>query len=252
MKITTLLLPSLLLIGSAAAIPSHEPTTISVAGDAFDALKADFDMTVEMWNEDMEKATTDERRELRKSKPAAEFWDQFKVLADGGNGRAMLWMVSNIRDSEIKSKKRGLVLADLFGTLAKEHSNADWFGDVLAQTKGASRRMGSESTLAFYEAVIANTNNDESRAGALFGAGFLLKGSEDKKLQARGEAYIVRVEKELADTSWAAKLTEARAEEAVQVGRIAPDFSGKTIDGFEFDLSDYKGKVVMLDFYGFW
>jgi peroxiredoxin len=33
---------------------------------------------------------------------------------------------------------------------------------------------------------------------------------------------------------------------------MAPDFTGKTVDGFEFDLSDYKGKVVLLDFYGFW
>ena len=32
----------------------------------------------------------------------------------------------------------------------------------------------------------------------------------------------------------------------------APDFDAKTIDGHEFKLSDYRGKVVLLDFYGFW
>ena len=36
------------------------------------------------------------------------------------------------------------------------------------------------------------------------------------------------------------------------VGKIAPDFEGKTIDGHEFKLSDYRGKVVLVDFYGFW
>ena len=33
---------------------------------------------------------------------------------------------------------------------------------------------------------------------------------------------------------------------------MAPDFTGETIDNFKFDLSDYKGKVVMIDFWGHW
>ena len=35
-------------------------------------------------------------------------------------------------------------------------------------------------------------------------------------------------------------------------GKIAPTFLGKSIDGFEFSLEDYRGKVTVLDFYGFW
>lgn len=33
---------------------------------------------------------------------------------------------------------------------------------------------------------------------------------------------------------------------AVQVGQPAPDFEGKTIDGKDFKLSDYKGQIVLL------
>ena len=36
------------------------------------------------------------------------------------------------------------------------------------------------------------------------------------------------------------------------VGQPAPDIVGKDVDGVEFALSDYKGKVVMLDFWGNW
>ena len=36
------------------------------------------------------------------------------------------------------------------------------------------------------------------------------------------------------------------------VGELAPDFKGRTIDGYEFKLSDYRGKVVLLDFWGNW
>jgi hypothetical protein len=36
------------------------------------------------------------------------------------------------------------------------------------------------------------------------------------------------------------------------VGRRAPPITGKDLDGKSFKLSDYRGKVVLLDFWGFW
>ena len=36
------------------------------------------------------------------------------------------------------------------------------------------------------------------------------------------------------------------------VGQMAPDIIGTDIDGVDFKLSDYKGKVVMVDFWGTW
>ena len=39
---------------------------------------------------------------------------------------------------------------------------------------------------------------------------------------------------------------------SVTVGEIAPDIVGKDLDGVQFKLSDYRGKVVMLDFWGDW
>ena len=38
----------------------------------------------------------------------------------------------------------------------------------------------------------------------------------------------------------------------LQVGKMAPDIIGKDLDEIEFKLSDYRGKVVMLDFWGDW
>jgi len=37
-----------------------------------------------------------------------------------------------------------------------------------------------------------------------------------------------------------------------QVGQQAPEIIGEDVDGKEFKLSDYRGKVVVLDFWGFW
>lgn len=36
------------------------------------------------------------------------------------------------------------------------------------------------------------------------------------------------------------------------IGKTAPDISGEDIDGVAMSLSDYRGKVVMLDFWGHW
>ena len=38
----------------------------------------------------------------------------------------------------------------------------------------------------------------------------------------------------------------------ILVGKPAPEIEAEDIDGNKFKLSDYRGKVVMLDFWGHW
>jgi len=38
----------------------------------------------------------------------------------------------------------------------------------------------------------------------------------------------------------------------LQIGKVVPDIEGEDVDGKKFKLSDYRGKVVMLDFWGHW
>ena len=42
------------------------------------------------------------------------------------------------------------------------------------------------------------------------------------------------------------------AMENLGVGKMAPDFTAMDQDGVQFKLSDYRGKVVILAFWGFW
>jgi len=41
-------------------------------------------------------------------------------------------------------------------------------------------------------------------------------------------------------------------QEGPPVGKPAPDIEGQDIGGTTFKLSDYRGKAVMLDFWGHW
>lgn len=50
----------------------------------------------------------------------------------------------------------------------------------------------------------------------------------------------------------AAKTTLKEPLVGVEIGQQAPEIEGQDIDGKTFKLSDYRGKVVFLDFWGHW
>lgn len=64
----------------------------------------------------------------------------------------------------------------------------------------------------------------------------------DVKLPGRGEAQTIAAAAKV-------ELFELRN---LRIGKPAPDIEGEDLDGTKFKLSDYKGKVVVLDFWGDW
>ena len=85
-----------------------------------------------------------------------------------------------------------------------------------------------------------------------------LKASEPADVVKEVETLFEKVEKEYADISSgrgtlgkqaAAELNEIRN---LGVGKPSPEIAGADIDGKSFKLSDYRGKVVVVDFWGDW
>jgi hypothetical protein len=80
------------------------------------------------------------------------------------------------------------------------------------------------------------------------------------KLAAEAEDLLKRVAKEFGDLPGPGGQGTIRkqAEDALfllnnlSVGKVAPDIEGQDLDGKKFKLSDYRGKVVVLDFWAFW
>jgi cytochrome oxidase Cu insertion factor (SCO1/SenC/PrrC family) len=74
-----------------------------------------------------------------------------------------------------------------------------------------------------------------------------------KTAKAEARSLFETVNKEYAETPYAAEAASYIFElQNLQVGMKAPDLEATDQDGKTFKLSDYRGKVVVLDFWGFW
>ena len=49
-----------------------------------------------------------------------------------------------------------------------------------------------------------------------------------------------------------ATVTATVPAKALAIGEVAPEIEAEDIAGVKFKLSDYRGKVVVLDFWGDW
>lgn len=73
---------------------------------------------------------------------------------------------------------------------------------------------------------------------------------EDKDL---ASALAAKAEKLAAGTELGDQIAAPRFEkERLQIGMVAPDIEGLDLDGKPMKLSDFRGKVVVLDFWGDW
>lgn len=101
-------------------------------------------------------------------------------------------------------------------TVAGNPQMAEYFSDHLTYIEGFEPKEGE--VVQLYSTVIDKYSQVSSRGGTL------------------GE-------------SASAALFEMQR---LQVGMEAPDIEGADLDGVDFKLTDYRGKVVLLDFWGNW
>lgn len=207
----------------------------SRGADDFDALVTSFGEAHSAWQARLDEIEDlRERAALRKTHPASEYWERFRASGEGGEGRAWLWMIEHVGDAGVARKERAGVKSDLYRRLFSGHSDAAWFGDVIRRVPRDARDLGGD----FVEAKLAPLMgaDDAQTAGlAKLTLGSILADSKEEAVSERGDELLKAYEKEY-----------------ISVGAQAIDFTGTTFEGHEFKLSDYKGKVVLLDFYGFW
>lgn len=222
---------------------------LAASADDYEALVKEFDAVSAEFDEKLKEADKATRREMRANTPVKQYWPRFTAMSEAGEGRASLWLANNIRENrDIRSKERGATLVPLYESLVENHVDAEWFMDAMKSMMRNARFVGPEKALAMFDTIAESAKADETKAASLYYAMSMVAKDEKK-----AAAYLARIEKDFGNTVWAtaAKAAVAKPEDS-EVGKVAPTFVGKTIDGFQFSLEDYRGKVVALDFYGFW
>lgn len=261
-------LPALFLLaaGLAPAPPQEDPAPMArdgapaedpaPNGDRYERLVAAYDEAYRAWELAKRQAPDlRARKALRDAHPVKEHYPAFAELADAGEGRALLWMIDHLDDAGFEREQEGPLTVRLCERLAGRHAREPWFAsDGLDALFGARRELGEPELESLLGGILVQPGvAPELAASVLYRLGQLLATRQDAAESGRGQAYYERLVRTYPDSDLA---EVARGElfrlRNLRVGMVAPDFEAETYDGRAFRLSDYRGKVVVLEFWGFW
>ena len=147
------------------------------------------------------------------------------------------------------------VLQDAAKTLVEGHAGSPQIAQfVQFLPRMGERALGGDAAVrAAFDRVLAANKDAKVLAAAHYArGGMMLQHATSDEERAAGKADLVKAA-ELGDARMKAEAEGTIFEmENLQVGCTAPEIEGKDTDDVPFKLSDYRGKVVMLDFWGFW
>jgi hypothetical protein len=217
------------------------------------------------------------------SKQQDEFYAKAEALAaahakDEVACEALVWVVSNLGPSERSTRCFERVLADfpeserLFEippayVYVEQVFVGEWYERLAQEPRPAKVRGTALFASAQHRLRAANSARRLREGGE---AAARLRKFADKawlaKLEALDpeaetqavDALFARVEKEFGEVDTGRGKLGPRAKAALHelrnlaIGKLAPEIEGQDLEGVPFKLSEYRGKVVLLDFWGHW
>jgi len=248
------------LCGSARAAPEDPPASVAPAPSStkaeFDALKAEYDKAMKDFNTAYRAAKTDEERQAAfATRPNPdEFAPRFAEVA------------SKDPKSDVAAKchawiavysRRGDLQAKALAALMDEHLVSP--GGVAACKDlvyaGGLLYSSAPNRDEFLRAVVEKSPDHAAQGCACYTLAF---GLARKGRPAEAERLFERVVKDFADVTFVMGSIADNAKSDLfeirnlAVGKTAPQIVGADADGKPMKLSDFRGKVVVLDFFGFW
>ncbi len=244
-----------------------------------------FNHQLDEFRKKFQAAPAEEKAKLRSEMPKPDaLVEKFQKLAElhpqsDVEAQALLWIVQHQRSGEVYDQSLAILVERHAGlTELKPIVMMMQYQPPSAKTNeffqklrdnGAARELGAVATYAYLQyqkrAAELKTNLAENAETAkryeeAYGkeqVEFLQQMtslSEDELL-----AELEKLVAESGDVVLSGERTLASAIEGdifelkfLQVGKEVPDIEGEDIDGTEFKLSDYRGKVVVIDFWGDW
>ena len=233
-----------------------KPGPLTEAGKKYRALLGEFGQQRIAYSKAYREAKTAEdrlkvRRELfpQPGKLADKFLALAREHADDPIAvQALSWVVSNVRTGKAANEAIDLLIKDYIEDEA-----------MVAVCQRLMRSMSPQSHKLLTE-VLEKSPLREAKGHACFGlmmqAKYAARANPAKEAEVK--KYAERVVKDFADLKhYRGSLGEAAKRELYEIenlgiGKTAPEITGEDIAGTNFKLSDYRGKVVVIDFWGNW
>jgi hypothetical protein len=221
------------------------------APDSYKSLTTEFSKTRRKLSTAFRAAKNEKERDkiledynLAGSKIAIRFLEFAKANADDPIAYdALVWVVSNDSQGDVAEKVIPIIVA--------KHLN----NPKIVQMCQQLRRSTSPAAKKLLQVVIDSSKNVDAQAHATYSLAKALLGRTGEKNE-KAEVLLARVVKDYKSVANGslAKMAERDlfVAQHLSIGCEAPEITSEDIDGVEFSLADYRGKVVVLDFWGNW
>lgn len=244
-----------LFTGVTLANPGTTETTDELAA-RLEVLQEDYADARNAFFEKLTAAPADKQGDIYLNEnPWLEYCEQFEALARDASGTetgAEAW-------AAVFNNGLGGKLADrswaAFEILTNDYVDSPAVQQALA---GASRMgAGRDGVQEAMMRVAERSALAENRAAAHFNLGAMLMSDEETREKAREQFLLLTMD--YRDVEGPRGKTYGEIAEInlfdlenLQVGCEAPDITAMDETGTEFTLGEYEGKVVLVDFWGFW
>ncbi len=225
---------------------------------AYQELAKSLNKAMSDWQAEVEKAVKKAQEEgkptpaIAMNPPSKEFISRAQELAADYAGKddavRFLTFICKNATNERNAVKKAVQ------TLAIDHALSPVIGAALPHLEAAIRFGAKDAVFGLLDEVAEKHGDANCKAQALLvRGGIRLKTAETDDDRKAAEQDLRKVATVAKDEDLAKQAKDALFEiENLQVGCKAPDIAAKDTDGVDFKLSDYRGKVVLLDFWGFW
>lgn len=240
-----------------SAARAQEPAPAAAPASSFkadyDALMKDFQEAQQRFYEEISQAGSDaEQMKLwndASRNPSALFRPKFEAFAlragkDPVAAEAWMWLLQQSADQQA-----GAIL----DVLLRDFLHTPAIAQVAQYLTYGEFSVGRERTLQALRTIRADSKDAAGKLQASLVLGIVQMRSAAEKDRAEGRELLAEVERTAAGTPIAASAAGFLFElDHLQVGMKAPEVEGTDQAGEAFRLSAYRGKVVVLDFWGFW
>lgn len=231
----------------------EQPAAAATSEMSVEAVLDEYQEAYSAWVQKIQSASESEQAAIMEERPATgsyakRLWPIIEEKQGSEEAlKALGWILSNVDRRQSR--------AQVLGTLQESYMDHDGMAAICAQMMYVNDRR----VMGILESLADESPHRDVRGNAAFSYASWVKSNKRGDNTETVENYFEMITEDYADIPHRRRGTLGKAAEIelyelrnLQVGQPAPDIVGEDMDGTPFKLSDYRGKVVFLDYWAHW